>query len=140
MTAYNTTFNVLSTIPANNLGWIATAVAGAVIIGLLFLTIYNIRKFLYGSAVTAILGVIYLISRYIGVNTAEANYTPLVWLIGTLVFIIASISIGAILEHRGILNKIEEKLISFSDDEDEVDEIEECMKKLVEEEKEDGKE
>ena len=106
----NVTSSMSATIPVAGIGGIVTIITFVAIIATLVLLSKNIRQFFYGAVVTTVLGIIYWVSRSIGVSTAEANYTPLKWAIGIISFIVASIGLGKVLDMLKFEERIEKSI------------------------------
>lgn len=91
-------------------GWGITIIIFLSIFGILFILSKNFRQFIIGSIATIILGIVYKMSRWVGVSTEQGNYDPIKWFLYVVGFIAISIILGKIMEKFKITEKIGDKL------------------------------
>ena len=110
-TAYNTTMSLASTFDMTSWFWIITITVFAVTIFIIFALSKNFRRFLYGGVVAGASLLIWMFSRYIGIETTvKNNYEPIKWFMGIVIFIIVSIIIGALIQKLPIIKDFEKSM------------------------------
>ena len=91
--------------------WIITITVFAVTIFIIFALSKNFRRFLYGGVVAGASLLIWMFSRYIGIETTvKNNYEPIKWFMGIVIFIIVSIIIGALIQKLPIIKDFEKSM------------------------------
>lgn len=108
---YNVTTSSLaaSSISSGTLGWLLTIFVSLSILLTLYALFRSFRQFLYGSVVSAALFLVYKLSRWMGVEAQNNNYTPIMTYGWIVVFIFMSIFIGFFLMKLPIIKKWEKE-------------------------------
>jgi len=108
---YNATMSLASTFDMTSWFWIITITVFAVTIFIIFALSKNFRRFLYGGVVAGASLLIWMFSRYIGIETTvKNNYEPIKWFMGIVIFIIVSIIIGALIQKLPIIKDFEKSM------------------------------
>jgi hypothetical protein len=108
MPAMNATTSMVAMIPAENMGWLVTVTVFITILITLFLLFRYFRQFIYGAVTTAVLAVIYWVSRSIGKATTVGDYSLLKIFAGVIIFIAVSLILGFFIRKIKYVKELEE--------------------------------
>ena len=111
MNDMNVTSSAMASLSPEAVGWLITIMIFLGIILTVFLISKYFRQFLYGAIVSAILLIVYKVSRWIGVETINKNYDPITefgWVAG---FIWISVIIGYFIRKIKAIKDWEKKIL-----------------------------